>query len=351
MKQTDAEIFEEIKNSNKPLVLWGAEKCAQNIMRILSKNNIFIDAVFDNLEYSSKRYFNEFEILSFEKICQKYDNFSILHAFGNQDLIEKYIDNPQVINVYALFDINDFDMLFSKEFITENLDELLILKNDLKDEFSKKSLDAYIKSRTNSDWQYIKPFLANRECFPEFMNFSENETIVDCGAFTGDTLEQYYNQVGSFNYYYALEPNPYNSEKLRDKVKNLRLNNVDIIEVGSWNEKGKLTFFLNGDQTNLTFDKESQSASNINVDTIDNICKCNASFIKMDIEGAEKQAILGAVNTISTQRPKLAISVYHKKDDLISIPKIIKSLYPDYQFYFRLHHHLGMDAILYAVPL
>ena len=74
-----------------------------------------------------------------------------------------------------------------------------------------------------------------------------------------------------------------------------------------------------------------------------------ASYIKMDIEGAEMEALQGAHDTINKFRPKLAISVYHKEDDLWNIPYYLHEKYPWYKFYLRHYTTITTETILYAV--
>lgn len=84
--------------------------------------------------------------------------------------------------------------------------------------------------------------------------------------------------------------------------------------------------------------------------TIDEIVKSRkVTFIKMDIEGAELKALYGAANTIKTWHPKLAVCVYHKPEDLITIPQYIKSIYPMYRLYLRSYSPSGVETVLYAV--
>lgn len=73
------------------------------------------------------------------------------------------------------------------------------------------------------------------------------------------------------------------------------------------------------------------------------------TFIKMDIEGAELDALRGAVHIIKTQKPKLAISVYHRWDDIFTIPKLILEIRPDYKLYIRHYSLLANETVLYAL--
>ena len=83
------------------------------------------------------------------------------------------------------------------------------------------------------------------------------------------------------------------------------------------------------------------------------ICKIDteageATFIKMDIEGAELKALMGAKETIVQNKPKLAISIYHKPEDILQIPMYLKALVPEYKFYLRQYTMSYLECVLYA---
>lgn len=73
------------------------------------------------------------------------------------------------------------------------------------------------------------------------------------------------------------------------------------------------------------------------------------SFIKMDIEGAESEALLGAEQIIKKYHPKLAISVYHKPEDIFRIPELILNYHKNYKFYLRHYSYTNSETILYAI--
>jgi hypothetical protein len=93
-----------------------------------------------------------------------------------------------------------------------------------------------------------------------------------------------------------------------------------------------------------------QYNTTIEANTLDNIIgEDKATFIKMDIEGAELNAIHGCVSVITQHKPKLAISVYHKKEDIYIIPILLKQFLPSYRFYLRHYTDTAADTVLYAV--
>jgi hypothetical protein len=121
-----------------------------------------------------------------------------------------------------------------------------------------------------------------------------------------------------------------------------------FLKKGTWNEKTILKFSENGTVGSVI---SSEGAIQIEVDTIDNVLSGEgATYIKMDIEGAELPSLIGAKETIRNYKPKLAISVYHKHDDLLTIPKYIKSVNSSYKFYLRVHYKPYFnDLVLYAI--
>ena len=345
---SDIEVLAELRQTTLPLVLWGAAKCAQNFSRLLARNNIPIAAFFTDRPFASME-LNGVEIFSFDGICSSFGTFNILVAHGRHDLAVKYRGHPQVANVYVLFDINRLEMHYSPAFLRENAAAFDDLWNSLADKASQESLLAYVTARASNNWEYIHPFVCADEYFPDFMPLTSEEIVVDCGAYTGDTLMEYVHRTGGqFRCYYALEPSPPNLEELKEVVVRNKLDDVEIREVGAWDRQARLAFIQDGDQSR-TKATEDGDAFIISVDTIDNLCGMNATYIKMDIEGAELKALTGAIKTIRHNKPKLAICVYHRTDDLIDIPQVIKRTCPEYKLYFRLHDFLGMGAVLYAL--
>jgi len=127
---------------------------------------------------------------------------------------------------------------------------------------------------------------------------------------------------------------------------------VYLIEKGVWEEKKLLCFGKTGTHSNILCEDGNIY---IEVDTIDNFCRNEkVTFIKMDIEGSELEALKGAEKQIRENKPKLAICVYHKEEDLITIPQYILSLNPEYKLYLRYFgssdfNSLWTELVLYAV--
>ena len=180
------------------------------------------------------------------------------------------------------------------------------------------------------------------------------DVVIDAGAFYGETSLWFSRLVGDTGKVYAFEPFPDNIEVLRHNISNnIGVNNIEIITRGLYNRNG--IYSMTGISAVAAIIKQSQGEGNIQFITLDEFVEekhlDSVDFIKMDIEGSEIEAINGSSRTIARFKPKLAISIYHKKDDIIKIPAVIKGIEGGYHLYLR-HCTPGInETILFAKVL
>lgn len=179
----------------------------------------------------------------------------------------------------------------------------------------------------------------------DFLEFSDNEVFVDCGFYDGATTRGFIEKVqGKYDDIIAFEPDI----DLYTVAKNNTLfSKVDLYNKGCWSSTCNLNFKKRPGGASLCVDDGDET---ICVAAIDDIMKNRkTTYIKMDIEGSELEALKGAVQTIKKFKPKLAISIYHKPMDIIEIPLFILSLRSDYKFYLRHYCANQCDTVLYAI--
>lgn len=131
----------------------------------------------------------------------------------------------------------------------------------------------------------------------------------------------------------------------------IRLNNIHNIELvakGAYSSNGTVRFksLAENGSSNISISGEL-SIDTITIDTM--LAGGEATYIKMDIEGSEMEALLGAKNTIEKYRPNMAICLYHKESDLWEIPYYILKTYPDYKLYIRHYSFTTNETVLYAI--
>lgn len=195
--------------------------------------------------------------------------------------------------------------------------------------------------------------LTEQQYFEDFIQYmSEGEVFVDAGALDMYTSLRFAEECGKrsvVNYkIYAFEPDA-ESYKRCVAIKNQHAEmDITVVNKGLWSSNTTLYFQSGGGpDSKITTEKKAES---VGVVSLDSYIKGKVTFIKMDIEGAELEALKGCQNTIKRYRPKLAISIYHKKEDLIDIPRYIMNLVPDYHLYLRHYSSGWVETVLYALP-
>jgi FkbM family methyltransferase len=233
-------------------------------------------------------------------------------------------------------------------------DQLNDVKKLLKDTKSKEILEQIILLRQTLDPQYyVDPY--DKEYFPSDVPIFEHlETInfIDCGAYTGDSVRDMMTQHKVVNYCISFEPDTKNLTKLHEQLKTLHntypATNFFIYPAGVYSSNTILKFSNNGIDSSARLSEDSDThISVVSLDSV--ILHSHPNYIKMDIEGAEKEALMGAAKTIQTHKPSLAICLYHKPEDLWEIPLLIHSIEPSYNMYLRVHEDMGLSTVLYCI--
>ncbi len=184
---------------------------------------------------------------------------------------------------------------------------------------------------------------------PDLCSLVADEVFVDCGAYDGDTLVSFLAEAKSgFKKAIAFEPDPGSFAKLSQKVAQLPANDSIVIHrAATGAENGPVLF--TGDGTPAA----TMGTGTIQVDCVklDDVLADEApTYIKMDIEGAELDAIEGARQTIARHSPVLTVCSYHKQDHVWKIPRLIHSINPEYHFFLRPHLVEVWDLVCYAIP-
>lgn len=178
------------------------------------------------------------------------------------------------------------------------------------------------------------------------LNYTQDEVFVDCGAYIGDTIDSFCNYVGKYQKIIAIEPDEYNCKKIKEYVEDRHLDSVWVINAAVGNENKVVAFDQQGTTGSAV---KSEGNNSINLIRLDDVIKEKITFLKMDIEGFELDALKGANVLITTYKPKLAICIYHKCEDPLSITEYLAKLVPEYKFYMRHYTDSQHETVLYAV--
>jgi len=225
----------------------------------------------------------------------------------------------------------------------------------LSDDESRREFCAQIRWRCLLDYACLpKPGPAAEMYYsPDLIRLLADEVLVDCGAFDGDSVRTFLEKAGgAFGHIYALEADPGNVAALnryRDTLAPETAARITILPYAVARENGKLSFSAEGWVGSRVV--ESGPAIEVECRSLDTLLAgTRPTFIKMDIEGAELDAIRGASYTLAHHRPVMAVCAYHKCDHLWIIPQLLKAANPDYRIFLRRYAEDCWETVYYAVP-
>jgi len=240
-------------------------------------------------------------------------------------------------------------------FYAENAERVNAVARMLADERSRKEYLGMIKFRqTHAKGDYPILYCKDTQYFIDELKPCPGEVFIDCGAFTGDTIYYFLRYNPDYKYIVAFEPDTNNFNTLKKEYG--RYPGVTLINAGAYDKDGEVLFSNKGDYTSRIVgegDGDGDDYVRMPVKSIDNLGLEKVSFIKMDIEGAEMNALKGAEKTILRDKPKLAICIYHSNEDMIRIAEYVHALVPEYALYVRRHYHYPQcgETVLYGRPV
>lgn len=217
----------------------------------------------------------------------------------------------------------------------------------LEDDLSRRTYKNVVRFRKTYKMKYINAVNIKPQYFlKDIVPPCENEVFIDGGAYIGDTASEFlrlYQEGGNYKIY-LWEPDEINISEI-DNMLGVDAK-YEVKPYAMWSRRDVLKF--SGDGTSVS--SVSDDGIEVQADSIDNQHSAdNVTFIKMDIEGAEIEALKGAEKTIKRCKPKLAICIYHEPDHLYRIPLMIKEMVPEYRIYIRHHSDTASETVCYAV--
>lgn len=228
----------------------------------------------------------------------------------------------------------------------QNKDRWQKVYDSLKDEKSKLTFNNVLNYRLSGNYDFMTDYSVNlkEQYFDDFLNLKDEEVFVDCGGFDGDTSEEFIKRCPNYKKIYFFEPSEENLINAKKRLNNET--NIEFIEKGVSDKEECLNFSFEGSASGICSDGEFK----IQTTTIDKFINDKITFIKMDLEGWELNALKGAEDHIKNDKPKLAIAVYHSAKDFYEIFEYIMSLNPDYNVYLRHYTQGWSETVMFFIP-
>ncbi|RDU22811.1 FkbM family methyltransferase [Anaerosacchariphilus polymeriproducens] len=347
MRKFDFDTWDKFQKESvgKKLVLFGAASGCRHFFE--KKGSEFkISYIVDNDSMKWGKRNQEIDVRD-PKVLKEENQEDIIVLIVSVHIVEivEQLESLGVTNYYSWRFLNTN---IKKEDTERYLKEFQMVESLLADEESKKVYKSVIEKRSLGIKDY-RDIFSGHHYFPKgIIKREEEEIFVDCGAFDGDSIIKFKEWVhNNYKKIYAFEPTKETYQKLSNNFKDD--DKINCMQAGVWEKETTLMFSENDEVAGANKISES-GGTEIHCISLDDILGSEkVTFIKMDVEGAEQEAILGAQTIIKENKPKLAISIYHSLEDLWKVPLLIQELVPEYQLYIRHHDILTWETVVYAV--
>lgn len=364
--------LEYLIKSNRRKVIYGAGRAALLRYNWFQEYAIGIDGFcVDNEYYIENQQINGFEVKKIDEIIldSKVRKIDLIIGFEDckkaRDVYEQL--NNESINVVWFEDPFRFRDL-NYDFFLRHYNEYKEAYELLEDQESKAIFLAAIRARITGESDCIVKYKSKSKWNYDFdlLQIKPNETLVDCGAYDGDTIKEFLNYTkGKCNKIFAFEPDSGNAKKIAESYDNI---NIQVISKCTGDKDDFVKFYADnslfsnvaesgvwGGHARRDLYGDTERFVEVPMCKIDNeLGEEEVSLIKMDIEGSELVALIGARETIERCFPKLAICIYHKAEDFYTLIHEIHKHDSEqryYKYYLRHHSDDMCETVLYALPV
>jgi FkbM family methyltransferase len=342
----------------RALAIVGAAPEGQRLARICAARGIKIDAIVDDDPAKKELVVAGLRVAPVQTLLQLPKSTPVIIASHRVLRVTQKLRDFGFEHVvpFAMLQVLAGDVFPPHMFYDGLLDDLWTHRSEIQalhgrvaDDRSRQVLDAVIEFRLTLDPAALQPIVTEHDLYaPEgLFEFADDEVYVDGGSFDGDTIRSFIARVhGRFADVYAFEPDPVTFVKLTENFRDEP--RVHPIHAGLYSHGGSLRF---RDDASRGAIFAADGEIEMPVTTIDDVLgDRRLTYVKMNIEGAEIDALQGGRNAIRKWRPRLALSVYHRAGDLWRIPQLVQELNPDYELYLRQHDGGIIETVLYALP-
>ena len=339
-------VWELLETTTKPVVLYGMGNGADKIIDWCEENQVRVQGVFASDEFVRGQQFRGFKVERYaDSKARLGAELLVVSAFASErpEVLSRFKELAAEQEVVAphlpLFDEEE---TVSEAWLRKHERELTEVYECLADEQSRKVFANTLNYKLSGKISYLFDCETQRqEDLRQLIRPDAGEVYLDLGAYNGDTIEELGRLTDwQWQQAIAVEPDRRNCRKLRALAEQLAQRGlaVAVHESGIWEAASELSFSDSGGRQS-TFVGACKKV--VPVTTMDVVAAGRAiSYIKMDVEGAEVQALQGGAETISRYAPELFVAAYHYDVDLFRLPLLMWQLVPDYKIYLRKHPYV-----------
>jgi FkbM family methyltransferase len=348
-------LLAQLQKSQLPIVIFGAGVYAYVLKRFLEACAIPIESVMVDSAFCGTGTFIGLPPLILEDNLHRLAHIHVIVGITNFPPQVEKLKNAGALHVHVI-DVPDYlnmpHPFMDLAFVKAHEQSFEQGYHVWADELSQRTYFAAIQGKINEDLAQIAPWVKLDDLYFPHSEFPlhQHESLLDVGGFTGDTVREFILATGGkFEKIISLEPDAKNFHQLQLTALAMGPESIVSLQIGAWDEKATLKFASKSQQIDNQI--SDQGMHEIDVDTIDAILQGigqpNITLMKLDINGAERKALLGAADTIRRCRPRI-ITRLHTKEDFYQIPLLLKQIAPGMKLYLRQRNHVSLMLVLYG---
>ncbi|MDR1916614.1 MAG: FkbM family methyltransferase [Synergistaceae bacterium] len=341
----------------KFLCLYGAGAVGKNMLEYYRKAGIKVDFFCDRDPGKIGRSIEGIPCISIDEIKAIKGEALIILSTGSVHEVLPILEANGLTKYNHINEsqVSHFDFFKDETCHGETRDNVMKLMRILSDEQSKKILYTLLASMFSFNFNYeeIAKINEGNQYFADDIILLSDESFVDVGAFDGDTVKDFISRSnGQFREISAIEMNYYVFQRLEKNVSTLNYpDKIHCYNCGLYDKTGVIKYSVSESGSAIINGRSSETVKEGHSARMDDLLDGKrVTFIKMDIEGAEMNALKGAQNIIRSQKPKCAICVYHNPRHLWEVPFLLHEYCPSYKLYLRHHTELFYETVCYAIP-
>ncbi len=348
LPQMETDLWDRLQRTDKTILLYGMGNGADKILSVCASRGIEVRGVFASDGFARGNLFHGMPVRTWSDMKARYgaENVIVLLSFGTsrKEVLENILRIAAETELYAP-DVPAFgEGVFDRGFYEAHKDELERARALLCDAESRRIFDHVLQYKLTGDIRCLMAAESDMDAaWESLIRPREINSAADLGAYNGDTVRELIERShGGVQHIYAMEPDARNYQRLQTYAAGETRCRVEAVHAGAWSERTKLLFDKSGNR-NASFDRnrsaileiKNSKVTEVAADTLDHVLNGAAvQYVKYDVEGSEREALIGSHETLTQYAPTLLVSLYHRNEDLFALPLQIHESFPQYRGYY-----------------
>ncbi|MBP3605895.1 MAG: FkbM family methyltransferase [Clostridia bacterium] len=349
----ERDVWDTMKSETRPIVVYGMGNGADKLLVRFEKYGIAVADFFASDGFVRGHSFHGKRVKSFAEIKAEYADFAIALSFasGREEVLALFSSLDASYTLYIPDMPVSGTQYFDRAFYNENYEKIKEAYLSLSDERSRAVFASVLHYKLSGRFAPLMAYTDTADAILSLLP-ADMRTMLDGGAYHGDTARQALSRFPALSRVIAVEPD----KRIYKKLCRYAEEEARVVPVfgALYNREGEATFFgssnRNSSLVGASFEHREDSVPLL---TVDAICASErVDYIKYDVEGSEREALEGSLATVKRDTPALLVSLYHRSEDIFLLPLLLREQLPDgYRLVLR---RLGVvpawDLDLLALP-